>query len=161
MCSRKFIFFFNFKYRLPVSGARRDEWINSIEKYQDFDRSCSQFFVCSLHFKKQDFYRQQNVSILQPDAVPSVYNTQVPAKRGRYEKRACEHCNTLQAKLLHAEKKIEALEKQVEEKQKEIIQLKDQLKKQNWFDRVLLVNIFIRIPNSFSLVWFFRVFYCL
>lgn len=103
-----------------MSGFKRQQWIQAIEKTQEFDYSSPGFDICDLHFKTQDFIQKENkIKILRSDAIPSVFvlreNNNLCAKRPHLENEAmnipCEDCIKLRRSLHFAKEKIERLSK--------------------------------------------------
>lgn len=120
-------------------GPKRQQWIQAIEKNQDFDYSCREYDICQYHFKSEDFTQigKRGPKILHSDAVPSVFvleeNHNLCIKRPRLENESvnkpCESCIELTRNLLSAEAKIERLSKLCAEQKNELRSIKGHLEK--------------------------------
>lgn len=51
----------------------REQWIDAITNYQDFDYYSIRFILCQLHFQENDFETKQNKLVLKKGAVPSIF----------------------------------------------------------------------------------------
>lgn len=64
-------------FRVPKEGDRRNEWIKSISKFQQFDFYSAHFNLCELHFRSEDFVVQSGERKLTNQAVPTIFNAPV------------------------------------------------------------------------------------
>lgn len=100
------------KISVPPIGPQRLQWIQAIEKNQEFDYSCSEFDVCNLHFRTEDFINKKGgIQFLRSDAVPSLFalgdSHNFCAKRPRLGNEAisthCEGCIKLELSSIKKE----------------------------------------------------------
>lgn len=60
-------------FKVPKEGLKRNQWIESISKHQQYDFYNLNFQVCELHFLSEDFTNKSGARILKPNAFPSVF----------------------------------------------------------------------------------------
>lgn len=60
-------------FKVPKEGLKRNQWIESISKHQQYDFYNLNFQVCELHFLSEDFTIKSGARILKPNAFPSVF----------------------------------------------------------------------------------------
>lgn len=62
-----------FIYRVPSNGNKREKWIQTIEKHQQFPRNSKAFKVCIRHFAQTDYKKKGDKFTLNSSAVPSIF----------------------------------------------------------------------------------------
>lgn len=58
---------------MPHVQPYRDQWIQAIERFQEFDHQILSYHVCSLHFSSNDIVRHSKKQSVRRGRVPSIF----------------------------------------------------------------------------------------
>lgn len=137
---------------MPISGNLRIQWMNRILRHQKYEFNTRDFFVCEMHFSKENFEEMEPVKALKYGTVPSIFPDNpselpniddlvfteteqtdndlpdFPSEFGKSSRaKVCKICIKQHIELMKAKSKLNSFEKSQQKLRDTLVKLKKEL----------------------------------